>query len=193
MPQSISGSGIASWMVSGLECLMAVTLTVCKIVSFSLIRLHLLSSGVKDMRCPTIHKARIACEPQHHHQAEKRQHAAFCVAHWSKTLMLISDDLVGCPLLLRLLRPTTPSLPEAVARVQWVEMSLSMSESRAASYILTCSQCRGTGAKTRPGVTSAPWWGMQRWTTMQSWSRLRSGGRVWKDTFGTSCCWCCLF
>lgn len=90
----------------------------CELVSFSLIRLDLLSSGIKDMRCPSIHKARIACEPQHHHECEKCEHAAFCVAHWSKTLVLISNHLIGCPLLLRLDRTTTPCLPEAVARAQ---------------------------------------------------------------------------
>lgn len=93
-------------------------MTTCKLVSFSLILLDLLSSGIKDVCCPSIHKARIACEPQHHHEGEKCKHAAFCVANGSKTLVLISDHLVGCPLLLRLNRPTTPRLPEAVTEVQ---------------------------------------------------------------------------
>lgn len=90
----------------------------CELVSFSFILLDLLCSGIKDIRRPTIHKARVACEPKHHHEGEKCQHAAFCVTHWSKTLVLISDHLVGCPFLLRLGCPTAPRLPEAAARVQ---------------------------------------------------------------------------
>lgn len=66
------------------------------------------------MRRPAVHEARVSCEPQRHHEDEKCQNAELSVAHGSQTGMLVPDDLVCCPLLLRLDRTATPRLPQAV-------------------------------------------------------------------------------
>lgn len=78
-------------------------------------RFYSLSVGVKHVRRPAVHEARVPCEPQRHHQDEEGQDAHLPVAHPSQLKVFLSDELVRGPFFFRPDRPTSPGLPQAEA------------------------------------------------------------------------------
>lgn len=71
--------------------------------------------GVKEVRGPAFHEARVPGEPQRHHEEEERQDAAFGVTHGAQALVFVPDHLIRCPLLVRQDRTAAPRFTQAAA------------------------------------------------------------------------------